>query len=144
MIAVDTNVLIHAHRPESDLHSRSATAIRSLAEGNATWALPWPCLHEFLGVVTHPRVFDPPTPLDIALDQVEAWLESPSVVNLAEDPRHWQWVRSLLAESAVVGPRIHDARVAAVCMAAGVRTLWSFDRDFSRWPTLRTEPPPAV
>ncbi len=97
MIAVDTNLLVYAHREDSPWHGRAFELVRALAEGAAPWAIPWPCLHEFLAVVTHPRIFDPPTPLEIALDQVEAWIASPSLVLLAEGPMHWERLRENLA-----------------------------------------------
>jgi uncharacterized protein len=143
VIAVDTNVLMHAHRRDAQLHDRCAAAMRQLAEGAAAWALPWACVHEFLAIVTHPRIFDPPTPLDAAIDQVAAWLESPTVIPLAEEADHWQGLTTLLQTGEVVGPRVHDARVAAVCLSGGVRELWTFDRDFSRFPQLATTAPPA-
>ena len=62
MVAVDTNILIYAHRADSPWHARADQVIAELAEGSSLWAIPWPCLHEFLAVVTHPRVYDPPTP----------------------------------------------------------------------------------
>ena len=107
-----------------------------LAEGRAAWAIPWPCLHEFLAIVTHPRIYDPPSPLAAALEQVDAWLESPSLVLLAESEQHWLDLRQLLTASRVTGPRIHDARIAALCRQHGVRELWSADRDFGRFAGL--------
>ena len=85
MIAVDTNILVYAHREESEWHEPAARAVRELAEGAAGWAIPWPCLHEFLAIATHARIFRTPTPLAAAVDQIDAWLESPSLVLLAED-----------------------------------------------------------
>ena len=85
MIAVDTNILVYAHRDDSPWHARAFEAIAGLAEGRSAWAIPWPCLHEFLAIVTHPRIYRPPTPLAIAVDQVTAWLESPTLVRLAEN-----------------------------------------------------------
>lgn len=107
-----------------------------LAEGRAAWAIPWPCVHEFLAIVTHLRIFSPPTPLEVALAQVDAWLESPSLVLLTESDSHWGELRGLLATGRIVGPRVHDARVAALCIQHGVQQLWSADRDFSRFPEL--------
>lgn len=143
MIGVDTNILVHAHRQDASMHVRCAKAIRGLAEGRAPWALPWPCVHEFLAIVTHPRIFDPPSPLPVALDQVDAWLESPSVILLSESADHWHRLRTALEIGQVTGARVHDARVAAVCAAHGVRTLWTFDRDFTRWGGLVATEPPA-
>ena len=136
MIAVDTNILVYAHREESEWHSSASERVTGLAEGRAQWALPWPCLHEFIAIVTHPRIFKPPTPLAAAIDQIDAWLESPSVTLLAESPHHWRQLRELLLAGRIAGPMTHDARIAALCLQHGVRELWSVDRDFGRFPAL--------
>jgi hypothetical protein len=141
MIAVDTNILVYAHREDSEWHEAADARVVELAEGRATWAIPWPCIHEFLAIVTHPRVFAPPTPLPAALDQVEAWLESPSVVLLSEANDHWSELRATIEAGRVVGPRVHDACIASLCVEHGVRELWSADRDFGHFPRLRTTNP---
>jgi toxin-antitoxin system PIN domain toxin len=143
VIAVDTNILVYAHRRDSEWHDRAAARVRELAEGRATWAIPWPCVHEFLAIVTHPRIYDPPTPTPAALDQVDAWLESPGLGLLGEGPAHWPALRPLLAAGRVVGPKVHDARIAALCLAHAVETVWTADRDFSRFPTLPVLNPTA-
>jgi toxin-antitoxin system PIN domain toxin len=143
LIAVDTNILVYAHRVDAPFHEAAGQRIAELAEGNAPWAIPWPCLHDFLAIVTHPRIYNPPTPLAHAIDQVDAWLESPSVILLAETDQHWNEMRSIVLSSAIVGPRIHDARVAALCRQHGVRELWSADRDFSRFSGLKVSNPVA-
>ena len=133
MIAVDTNILIYAHRFESPFNQAAFERLTDLANGTAAWAIPWPCLHEFLGVVTNPRAFAVPTSLERALGQIDIWLESPSLALLTESPTHWSILRGLLVESAITGPRVHDARIMALCLQHGVRELWSADRDFSRF-----------
>jgi len=133
LIAVDSNILVYAHREDSPFHDVAFRRVAELAEGPATWAIPWPCLHEFLAIVTHPRIYVPPTPLARALDQVDAWLESPTVALLAESSTHWATLREVLVSARVAGPRVHDARVAALCRQHGVRELWSADRDFGRF-----------
>jgi toxin-antitoxin system PIN domain toxin len=134
MIAVDTNILVYAHRRDSRFHGPASEQVRALAEGRARWAIPWPCIHEFLAIVTHPRIYDPPSPVEAALAQAGAWLESPTLVVLSEGPDHWEILSGFLQSGAVTGARVHDARVAALCAASGVRELWSADRDFSRFP----------
>ena len=136
MIGLDTNILVYAHREDSPFHAAAFSCVAELAEGPATWAIPWPCLHEFLAIVTHPRICAPPTPLARALDQIEAWQESPTLALLAESPTHWPTLRALLAAGRVAGPQVHDARVAALCRDYGVRELWSADRDFGRFAGL--------
>jgi toxin-antitoxin system PIN domain toxin len=131
-------VLVYAHRPDSIHHSKAATVVRSLAEGSSTWALPWPCLHEFYGVVTNPRLFAQPTPSAIALDQIGAWAESPSVRLLSESAVHLQTLGKLLGAAKLAGPAVHDAKIAAICLDHEVRALLTMDRDFSRFPALAT------
>jgi toxin-antitoxin system PIN domain toxin len=141
VIAVDTNLLVYAHRQDSPFHHRAAEQIRSLAESPSQWAIPWPCLHEFYSIVTHRRIYSPPSTLQQSIDQIEAWLASPSLVLLSESETHWTVLRALLADGQVVGPMVHDGRIAALCVGHGVRELWSADRDFGRFPRLRTRNP---
>jgi toxin-antitoxin system PIN domain toxin len=141
MIAVDTNLLVYSHREESPWHEVAAARVTELAEAREPWAIAWPCLHEFLAIVTHPRIYAPPTPLDAALDQVDAWLASPSLALLAEAEGYWPELRSLLTDGRIAGPQVHDARVAGLCRLHGVRELWSADRDFGRFGGLRVRNP---
>lgn len=141
MIALDTNILVYAHREDSPFHDRAYACLASLAEGRAAWAMPWPCVHEFLAIVTHPRIYAPPTPLPLGLDQVDAWLESPSLALLAEADPHWPALRAMLEAGRIAGPQVHDARIAALCLQHGVRELWTVDRDFGRFPELQVVNP---
>ncbi len=141
MIAIDTNVLVHAHRKDSPWNAEAFAALKRLAEGHVAWAVPWPCVHEFLAIVTHPRIYKPPTPVARALDQIEAWLQSPSLVLLGEADGYWQRLKALVAEGRIEGAQVHDARVAALCLLHGVDELWTADRDFSRFPELSVRNP---
>ena len=141
MIAVDTNVLVYAHREDSAWHSGAYLCVEGLAQGRGAWAIPWPCLHEFLAIVTHPRIYDPPTPLEKALNQVDAWLEAPGLILLGESGGYWSELRALLANGRVTGGQVHDARVAALCLEHGAAELWTADRDFSRFPGLKVRNP---
>jgi toxin-antitoxin system PIN domain toxin len=136
MIGIDSNLLVYAHREDSPWHAAAFDRVVQLAEGRTPWAIPWPCIHEFLAIVTHPRIYSPPTPLAKAIDQVEAWLESPSLVLISESEEYWPELRTILQTGRVCGPQVHDARVAALCQQHGVSELWSADRDFGRFPGL--------
>lgn len=141
MIAIDTNLLVYAHREDSPWHDAAYARTVELAEGREPWAIPWPCLHEFLAIVTHPRIYAPPTPMAKAIDQIDAWLESPSLTLLAEVDGYWSELASLLRDGRVAGPQVHDARVAALCRVHGVKELWTADRDFSRFGGLQIRNP---
>jgi len=133
MIALDTNILVYSVREDSPWHKAALDAVRRLARGPSPWAIPWPCVHEFLGVVTHPRIYKPPTALKDAMLQVEHWMESPTLRLLGEGPSYWQHLKTLLTSGRGVGPLVHDARIAAICRVHGVREIWSADRDYSRF-----------
>ena len=141
MIALDTNILVYAHREDSPFHAAASACVAQLAEGRKPWAIPWPSVHEFFAITTHARIYNPPTPAARALDQIEAWLESPSLVLLAESTAHWPALKALLLRAKTTGPAVHDARIAALCQQHGVAELWSADRDFSRFAGLRVENP---
>jgi toxin-antitoxin system PIN domain toxin len=141
VIALDTNILVYAHRDDSEWHEPASACVRTLAEAGPAWAIPWHCVHEFLATVTSSRIFHEPTPVGVALETVKEWLASPTLVLLAEGPDHWRVLHEQLVDGNVLGPRVHDARIAAVCLAAGVQELWTLDRDFSRFPALRTRNP---
>jgi toxin-antitoxin system PIN domain toxin len=141
VIAIDTNILVYAHREDSAWHQAADQCLAGVAESGAPWAIPWPCIHEFLAIVTHPRIYAPPTPLADALEQAACWLEVPSLVLLAETTGYWRALKAMLGTSRIAGSRIHDARIAALCRHHGVRELWTADRDFGRFAGLRFKNP---
>ncbi len=141
MIAVDTNLLIYAHRKDSPWYEPAFSGLRRLAEAQSPWAIPWPCLHEFLGIVTHPRIYSRPSLLPEAVEQVEEWMRSPSLVLLAESGAYWKLLRDMLEAGSIRGPQVHDARIAALCLHHGVDELWTADRDFGRFPGLKVRNP---
>jgi len=141
LIAVDTNILVYAHRAESPFHLPAARSLKAIAEGSSAWAIPWPCIHEFIGVVTNRRAYQPPTTIEVALQYVDALLYSPSLVLISETDTHWQRLRALSIGGQVAGGRVHDARIAAICLEHNVRELWSADRDFGRFSELKVVNP---
>lgn len=143
MIAVDTNILIYAHRTDSAFHATAATRIRGLAEGSAPWAIPWPCVHEFLAIVTNRRVYQPPATASQAVGFIAALIASPALALLAETESHWAVLRDLVDVGDVRGGRVHDARIAAICLEHGVTALWTADRDFARFRRLSVVNPLA-
>lgn len=136
MIAVDTNLLVYAHRPEMPFHERARQVLAEAVVASEPVCVPWPCIHEFLAVATNPRIFKDPTPMDVALNAVRRLLESISGGFLAEGEGYLEALERIARPALLQGAIVHDARVAALCRFHGVRVLWSADRDFSRFPDL--------
>jgi toxin-antitoxin system PIN domain toxin len=141
LIAVDTNILVYARRAEMPLHRRARVILEDLAQGDRPWVLPWPCIYEFLRVVTHPRVFDPPSDPEIVLEGLQSLFESPSLVLLGEGPSHLASMKHAILSSRSAGNLVHDAHITALLREHGVDELWTHDRDFGRFPGLRVRFP---
>lgn len=142
MIAIDTNVLVYAHRREVAEHDAAREVVSALAEGSEPWSIPWPCVYEFFSVATNLRIWkDAASTPAQAWAQVSAWLASPSVRPIAETEGFTDILSGFALRARVRGPVIHDARIAAICIAHGVESLLTRDRDFSLFPELRTENP---
>jgi toxin-antitoxin system PIN domain toxin len=141
VVAVDTNVLVYAEITSSSHHMAARECLRGLAEGPAPWAIAWPCVYEFLRVVTHPRVYHPPVPLETARADLASILASPSLVLLAETGRHAEVLDGVLAESRATGNLIHDAHIVALCREHGVREIVTGDADFRRFSGLTVTDP---
>lgn len=144
MIAVDTNILVYAHRREVQEHQRAAILLRELAESSGRWAIPWPCCAEFFSVVTNAKIWrEKASRPEQAWSQLRAWAQSPSCTLLSEDESTFDLFGELITQPRVRGPVVHDARVAAICMTHGCETLFTRDRDFSLFPGLQTRNPLA-
>ncbi len=140
MIAVDTNILVYAFNSAAAEHARADETMRLLTEGSS-WGLPWSAVHEFITVVTSQRFAQRRAPVELALQAVDVWVSAPTVVLLSEPRGYWRVLRELATSGHVAGSGIYDARIAATCIAHGVRELWTADRDFGRFPGLRTHNP---
>ena len=144
MRAVDTNVLVFAEIQTNTNHTAARAILAECAEGSAAWAIPWPCCYEFLRLVTHPRVFHPPVPAEIALADLQALLASPTLILLSETPRHAEVMDAVVRSSGATGNLIHDAHIASLCLEHGVTELITGDRDFHRFRELKILDPFAA
>jgi len=139
--AVDTNILVYAEIASTRHHPKALALLSDLAEGSLPWAIPWPCVYEFVRMVTHPRVLHPPAPVSVVLADLNMILASPSLVLLSETPRHFEVMETVIRQSGVTGNLVHDAHIAALCLEHGVTELLTGDHDFSRFPGLRIQNP---
>ena len=141
MIAVDTNILVHAHRRDAPFFDRARTALSGLAGHGLPWSIPWPAVAEFYCVTTNRKLFERPSTPEQAVEQVDIWAESPGLTLLGEIGVAWMVLREALLAGKITGPVVYDARIAAICLSHGVRELWTADRDYGRFPALRVRNP---
>ncbi len=136
MIALDTNFLVYAHRTENPFHLIARTSIARLIDDGLPWGVPVVCLHEYLAVVTNPKIFKQPTPRAMAFEQIDSLLAQDGARLLMPTERHLKVLRQLTDAANSTGGQMHDARIAAICVENGVAQIWSADRDFSKFPQL--------
>lgn len=142
MRLADVNVLIYAFREDTADHPRYRAWLEREIRSEEPHGVSEIVLGAFLRVVTHPRIFDPPTPLEAALRFVERLRGQPNSVPVTPGSRHWEIFARLCREAAVRGNLVADAYLAALAIESGCEWITT-DRDFSRFPGLRWRHPLA-
>lgn len=140
MIAIDTNVLVYARRATAPQHLVALELLQRLATGSVPWALPFPCIAEFLRVVTH-RMFQPPIPVAEAWRNLHTVLASPSLQVLTPTERHVAVLREVMDDGGATGDMVFDAQITALCVEYGVREILTGDKDFRRFTGIRVTDP---
>jgi len=140
MILADTNILIYAHRAESPNHPKYRQWLEKMVSGDEAYGVFDLVLSSFIRIVTNPKIYNEPTPLDIALTFVEKLRDVPHAVNVAPGPRHWKIFTDLCQKASAKGNLIPDAYLAALAIETGSEWITD-DRDFSRFPGLRWRHP---
>ena len=134
---VDVNVLLYASDRESPFHAAAATFLRERADDPDIFCLTWPVIMGYLRLATHPRLFARPLSPQDAVDNIAALLSLPRC-RMVSEPEHFLDVyRDIAVEVAARGNLVPDAHVAALARAHGIRTIYSRDRDFRKFPFLR-------
>jgi uncharacterized protein len=140
VIALDTNILVYAHRAEMAQHGAAREQVAALAEGDAPFGVPVLVATEFLRVVTHPRVFAPPSSMDLARAALDAVLGSPVARLLLPGPRHRSLLAAAIEEGRATGNLVLDAAIVATCREHGVSRILTNDLDFRRFPSVEVVP----
>jgi len=141
MIAIDTNILIYAHVPSFAQHASALAALEKLANSGSAWAVPWPCAHEFCAVISNKKWRSDALDAAGTVAILRSWASAPNFRFLGASHQHLNFFAQTLLLSGATGGQVHDARIAATCLEHDVAELWSADRDFSRFPGLRTRNP---
>lgn len=142
MILVDVNVLVYAHRSDTPDHGRYREWLQATLNADAAYGICDLVLSGFLRIVTHPRIFQQPSPLKSALAFAAALRDRPNCVVVAPGNRHWEIFTRLCRETDAKGNLIADAYLAALAIESGSEWITT-DRDYARFPGLRWRHPHA-
>ena len=140
MILIDVNVLVYAHREDAPDHKPYLDWLYSVINSEQAYGMAELALSGFIGVVTHPKIFDPPTRLNAALAFANQLLEQPNCLCVRPGPRHWDIFADLCNRSGAKGNLVADAYLAAMAIEIGAEWITT-DRDFARFPGLRWRHP---
>ena len=135
MLLLDVNIWIYAHREDTPKHHSYRSYVEALLESEIPFGVSSLVISGFLRIVTHPKVFDPPSPLDVAIEFTTAITENPHAVFVTPGPRHWEIFIALCRQVEARGNLIPDAYFAALAIESG-NTWVTADRDYSRFPGL--------
>lgn len=140
MIAVDTNILVYALQPGVPQHREALRRLEALATGRLPWAIPFPCVAQFLRVVTH-RSFRPVIPASAAWHNLGALLASPTVQLLTPTRQHVPMLRDVIDESGAVGDMVYDAQIVTLCLEYGVGEILTADKGLRRFTGIKVTDP---
>ncbi len=140
MLLVDVNVLVYAHREDAPNHRAFRRWLEQLMQSDQAYAVSDLVLSGFLRVVTHPRVFRTPTPINQALAFARDVRDQPNCIVVTPGPRHWDIFAGLCRTAGVRGNQVADAYLAALAIESGCEWITT-DRDYSRFPNLRWRVP---
>ena len=140
MILADVNVLVYAHRSSSPDHERYWAWLDEQRHSSAAFGVSELVLSGFMRIVTHPRIFDPPSSLAVALDFADSIRTQPNAVPVAPGRRHWGIFAELCRDAGAKGNLVPDAYLAALAIETGSEWITT-DRDYARFPGLRWRHP---
>ena len=143
MILIDVNVLVHAFHDGAPEHDRYRDWLDAVVIAPEPFGVSELVLSGFIRVATHPRIFDPPAPVDQAIDFADVLRDQPNAVIVKPGQRHWGIFTDLCASAGAKGNLVPDAYLAALAIESGSEWITT-DRDFSRFPGLRWRHPLAA
>ena len=144
MIAVDTNLLVYAHRAGCPEHEAARRAIEDAASHRDGWGIPSPCLFEFWSVVTHPSSTGGGSDPAVARAYIEALIQTAGATILPAPPLLAPRCLQIAEQLDVRGPRVFDLQISLTALDAGVTEIWSHDAGFVGFPGLKVRDPLRV
>ena len=141
--AIDANILLYAVNCDSPHHSASRTFVETCAASAERWLLPWPTVHAFLRIATHPAILPHPLSPAEAISEIEALIKLPQVELVAEDDHFWSQYRNEISDLHLRGNLLSDGLLVAMLKTHGITHFFSHDRDFLRFKGMKVVDPLA-
>ncbi len=141
MIAIDTNLLVYAHRMDMAFHKKADQFLTELFESNIPVAIPTPCISEFLSIVTNSKIFKEPSPREIAFQEIENILALEHITVIGELTGFLSILKKISTKAKISGGQFHDARIMSICLQHEISILYSADRDFNRFSGVKIKNP---
>ena len=120
MCVRDSNTLVYAARAECSFYLKAYQSLTNLSVAGARRTTPWPCAHEFLGVVTNPKFHRPGPPHCVAMQFLKNCLALPSFGFIGESRGNLDFLDKMLTSSKANSGMIHDAKIVVFCDHHGV------------------------
>lgn len=140
MVLCDVNVLVYAHREDSGQHNEYREWLEKLINSDQAYGISDLILSGFVRIVTHPKVFTPPSSIERALAFADQLRAQPNCTVLSPGPRHWEIFVRLCRSAEAKGNLVPDAFIAALAIESGSEFATA-DRDYHRFPGLRVRHP---
>ena len=140
MILLDANLLLYAYNSGAKQHKESKKLLEDLLSSSQLVGLPWLVVWAFLRIATHTQIFSAPLTAEEACAAVSLWLQCPNVRLLSPGEQHWQYLQEQIHSGQARGPLVMDAVMAALAAEYGAE-IWTADRDFLRFDTVRSRNP---
>ena len=137
----DANVLLYASDETSPYHPRARAFLDQVASGHELVYLFWPTVMAYLRIATHPAIFEKPLPPVHAVANIDRLLALAHVQTAGEHDRFWSSYRRVAEEADARGNLVPDAHLVALMVENGVRTIWTHDRDYRRFPGIESRDP---
>jgi toxin-antitoxin system PIN domain toxin len=142
MILIDVNVLVYAHRPDANEHVKYRNWLEEVMNSGEACGLSELVLCGMVRIVTHPRIYPDPTPIDLALGFAKELRDHDASILVSPGERHWEIFTGLCKSVGAKGNLVSDAYFAALAMESGAEWITA-DRDYARFPGLRWRHPLA-
>jgi toxin-antitoxin system PIN domain toxin len=139
--SIDTNVLVFAYNQDTPQHKAAQEFLQAKIGEEETWVMPWPVVHSFLRLTTHPGIMPRPLSAREASAVIQAFVELPQLQLIGESPDFWEPYKKDLLQVSARGNLVPDVQIIALLKQNGVKTFFTADRDFRRFDGIKIVDP---